>query len=143
MQPSTPWRSRGIRAAFFSGSPKPGSGQRRKAVWEIPHPRERLEQASEAAHEWACKPWGGDSGSALFDAGGDAARFRMARELGLIASMHVGGGSARCTKDWARLERSKLLGEHVNIVHGNSLTDDQLSRFCSLGVSFTVAPAVE
>ncbi len=69
--------------------------------------------------------------------------FRMARELGLIASMHQGGGAARTPGGWECLDREGLLGPRVNIVHGNSLTDDQLSRFCAEGVSFTVAPAVE
>ena len=62
--------------------------------------------------------------------------FRMARELGLIASMHQGGGPARTPDGWQRLEAAGLLGEQINIVHGHALDDAQLQRFCDLGMSF-------
>ena len=63
--------------------------------------------------------------------------FRMARELGLIASLHQGGGAARTPDGWERLEAAGLLGPHINIVHGHALTDAQLQRFCDLGMSFS------
>ena len=37
--------------------------------------------------------------------------FRMARDLGLIASMHQGGGPARTPDGWQRLEAAGLLGD--------------------------------
>ena len=69
--------------------------------------------------------------------------FRMARELGLIASMHQGGGPPRTPDGWSTLEREGLLGPDVNIVHGNDLTDDQLARFCDVGLTFSIAPENE
>jgi cytosine/adenosine deaminase-related metal-dependent hydrolase len=63
----------------------------------------------------------------------------MARDLGLIASLHQGGGPARTPEGWERLEAEGLLGPHVNIVHGHALSDLQLSRFCDLGMSFSAA----
>jgi cytosine/adenosine deaminase-related metal-dependent hydrolase len=65
--------------------------------------------------------------------------FRMAKELGLIASLHQGGGPARTPDGWQRLEAEGLLGPHVNIVHGHALSDEQLARFCGLGMSFSAA----
>jgi cytosine/adenosine deaminase-related metal-dependent hydrolase len=65
--------------------------------------------------------------------------FRMARELGLIASLHQGGGAARTPDGWERLEAAGLLGPNINIVHGHALSDDQLQRFCELGMSFSAA----
>jgi cytosine/adenosine deaminase-related metal-dependent hydrolase len=32
-----------------------------------------------------------------------------------------------------------LLGDHINIVHGHALSDEQLKRFCDLGISFSAA----
>jgi cytosine/adenosine deaminase-related metal-dependent hydrolase len=69
--------------------------------------------------------------------------FRMAKDLGLIASMHQGGGAARTPDGWSCLEAENLLGPRVNVVHGNNLSDDQLARFCSLGLSFSVTPENE
>ena len=67
----------------------------------------------------------------------------MAKDLGLIASLHQGGGPARTPEGWDKLEAAGLLGEHINIVHGHALSDDQLKRFCGLGMSFSAAAESE
>jgi cytosine/adenosine deaminase-related metal-dependent hydrolase len=67
----------------------------------------------------------------------------MARELGVIASLHQGGGPARTPGGWQALEQQHLLGEQINIVHGHALDDAQLARFCDLGMSFTATPEIE
>jgi cytosine/adenosine deaminase-related metal-dependent hydrolase len=69
--------------------------------------------------------------------------FSMAHELGVIASLHQGGGPARTPDGWQVLEQRKLLGEQINIVHGHALDDAQLARFRDLGMSFTAAAEVE
>jgi cytosine/adenosine deaminase-related metal-dependent hydrolase len=69
--------------------------------------------------------------------------FGMARDLGIVASLHQGGGAPRTPGGWLRLEEAGLLGPRVNVVHGQGLDDEQLSRFCALGMSFTVTPEVE
>ena len=69
--------------------------------------------------------------------------FRMAKDLGVIASMHQGGGPPRTPEGWDRLEAEGLLGSHVNIVHGHAFSDEQLARFVSLGMSFSVAAESE
>jgi cytosine/adenosine deaminase-related metal-dependent hydrolase len=71
------------------------------------------------------------------------ADFRMARELGIIASLHQGGGAARTPDGWEKLEAAGLLGDNINIVHGHALTDEQLQRFCELGMSFSAAAESE
>ena len=65
--------------------------------------------------------------------------FAMARALGLIASMHQGGGPARTPDGWQKLEAAGLLGKHINIVHGHALNDAQRKRFCGLGMRFSAA----
>mgnify|MGYP001627351793 CR=1 FL=1 len=136
--------STGIRAAFFHGTPKPDPAPGQRPFWEVPHPRAEVERLL-AAHQGkdllsiqaaVLGPHYSTLEVALHD-------FRMARELGLIASLHQGGGPARCPDGWERLEVAGLLGPHVNIVHGHALSDAQLERFCALGMSFSAAAESE
>jgi cytosine/adenosine deaminase-related metal-dependent hydrolase len=69
--------------------------------------------------------------------------FRLAREFGLIASMHQGGGAAKTPGGWDKLIEAGLVSTGVNIVHGNDLPDDLLRRMVDLGVSFSVTPENE
>jgi cytosine/adenosine deaminase-related metal-dependent hydrolase len=136
--------STGIRAAFFHGTPKPDPKPGQQPFWEVPHPRREVERLLRA-HQGhpllsiqaaVLGPHYCTLDVALHD-------FRMARELGLIASLHQGGGPARCPEGWDRLEAEGLLGPHVNIVHGHALSDAQLERFCALGMSFSAAAESE
>ncbi len=134
----------GIRATFLHGTPKPDPKPGERPFWEVPHPRAELERLIERHH-----------GSPLLDIGAAVLGphystlevalhdFRMARELGVIASLHQGGGPARTPDGWDRLEAEGLLGPHVNIVHGHALSDAQLERFCGLGMSFSTAAESE
>jgi cytosine/adenosine deaminase-related metal-dependent hydrolase len=134
----------GIRAAFFHGTPKPDPKPGETPFWEAPHPRaevERLLKAHQGAellsvHAAVLGPHYATLEVALHD-------FRMARELGVIASLHQGGGPARTPDGWQALEAEGLLGPHVNIVHGHALDDEQLTRFCNLGMSFSAAAESE
>jgi cytosine/adenosine deaminase-related metal-dependent hydrolase len=139
-------RESGIRAAFFHGSPKPDPKPGEPHFSEIPHPRSEVERLLRG-------PFGsrnqlltlglailGPHYSTLDVALHD---FRLAREFGLVASMHQGGGPAKTPKGWDVLEQEGLVGDFVNIVHGNDLSDDQLSRFVDRGVTFSVEPENE
>jgi cytosine/adenosine deaminase-related metal-dependent hydrolase len=136
--------SSGIRAAFFHGTPKPDPKPGQAPFWEVPHPRAETERLLKAHQGKALLsiqaailgPHYSTLDVALHD-------FRMARELGLIASMHQGGGPARTPDGWERLEAAGLLGDNINIVHGHALSDAQLERFCSLGMSFSAAAESE
>jgi cytosine/adenosine deaminase-related metal-dependent hydrolase len=135
----------GIRATFFHGTPKPEPKPGEQPFWERNHPRseiERLMRSHTQSHSLLnigaaiLGPHYSTMDVALHD-------FRMASELGLIASMHQGGGAARTPEGWQRLEAEGLLGKHINIVHGHALSDDQLKRFIALGMSFSVAAESE
>src|SRR3954468_23157851 len=134
----------GIRAAFFHGTPKPDPKPGQVPFWEVPHPRAEVERLLKkhqgdpllAIHAAVLGPHYSALPVALHD-------FRMARELGLIASLHQGGGPARTPDGWARLEQEALLGPNINIVHGHALSDEQLARFCELGMSFSAAAESE
>jgi cytosine/adenosine deaminase-related metal-dependent hydrolase len=133
----------GIRTVFLHGTPKPDPAPGQVPFWERPHPRAEVERLLRERRRGllaiGCAILGPHYSTldvALHD-------FRMARELGVIASMHQGGGAARTPEGWDALERAGLLGAHVNIVHGNNLSDAQLKRFCELGMSFSVTPENE
>ena len=134
----------GMRAAFFHGTPKPDPQPGQKPFWEVPHPRAEIERLLKAhqnlpllsIHAAVLGPHYSTLEVALHD-------FAMAKDLGLIASLHQGGGPARTPDGWEKLEAAGLLGEHINIVHGHALDDVQLQRFCELGMSFSAAAESE
>jgi 5-methylthioadenosine/S-adenosylhomocysteine deaminase len=136
----------GIRAAFLHGSPKPDPRPGEPHFSEIPHPRsevERLLRGPFASRDQLLTlglailgPHYSTLEVALHD-------FRLARELGLVASMHQGGGPAKTPGGWDALEQQGLVADYVNVVHGNDLSDDQLARFVDRGVTFSVAPEPE
>ena len=134
----------GIRAAFFHGTAKPDPKPGQTPFWEVPHPRSEIERLLKAQQGHALVSIQaavlGPHYSTLDVAMHD---FAMAKELGLIASMHQGGGPARTPDGWEKLEAAGLLGEHINIVHGHALSDEQLKRFCALGMSFSAAAESE
>jgi cytosine/adenosine deaminase-related metal-dependent hydrolase len=130
----------GIRAAFFHGTPKPDPRPGERPFWEVPHPRAEVERLLKAhqgrellsVHAAVLGPHYSTLEVALHD-------FRMVKELGLIGSLHQGGGPARTPDGWDKLEAAGLLGPQINIVHGHALSDAQLQRFCELGMSFSAA----
>ena len=141
----------GIRAAFFHGSPKPDPKPGQKPFWEVPHPRHEVERllkhrlpASSDKSKEGLVTLGlailGPHYSTLDVALSD---FALAREFNLIASMHQGGGVAKTPDGWERLEAAGLLGDNINIVHGNNLSDQQLKKFVDLGMSFSITPENE
>lgn len=136
----------GIRAAFFHGSPKPDPKPGQRPFWEMSHPRAEVERlrAQPRFSSQGLLSLGvallGPHYSTLEVALED---FALARELGLTASMHQGGGAARAPDGWTELERRGLLGPHINIVHGNDLSDAQLDRFVAVGMSFSITPENE
>ena len=136
----------GIRAAFFHGSPKPDPKPGQPHFSEVPHPRAEVERllAGPFADRDGLVTLGlailGPHYSTLEVALHD---FRLARELGLIASMHQGGGPAKTPGGWERLIEAGLVGRGINVVHGNDLSDDLLKRLVDLGVSFSVTPENE
>ena len=130
----------GIRAAFFHGTPKPDPKPGERPFWEVPHPRAEVERLLKAhqgrellsVHAAVLGPHYSTLDVALHD-------FRMVKELGVVGSLHQGGGVARTPEGWEKLEAEGLLGPQINIVHGHALSDAQLKRFCDLGMSFSAA----
>ncbi len=136
----------GIRAAFFHGSPKPDPRPGEPHFSEVPHPRKEIERLLKGplADRNALVTLGlavlGPHYSTLEVSAHD---FSLAREMGLVASMHQGGGEAKTPGGWETLMQHGLVGPHINIVHGNNLSDAQLRAFVDLRVSFSITPENE
>ena len=136
----------GIRAAFFHGSPKPDPRPGEPHFSDVPHPRrevERLLSGPFASRDGLLTlglailgPHYATLPVALSD-------LRLAREFGLVASMHQGGGAPRTPGGWERLIEAGLVGPQVNVVHGNDLSDELLARMVDLGVTFSATPENE
>jgi cytosine/adenosine deaminase-related metal-dependent hydrolase len=136
----------GIRAAFFHGSPKPDPKPGQKPFWEVPHPRsevERLLKGPFARRDGLLTLGLAILGPHYSTYDVAAHDFRLARELGLIASMHCAGAEARTPDGWDRLAAEGLLGDNNNIVHGQNLTDAQLGMMLERGVTFSLTPETE
>lgn len=136
----------GIRAAFFHGSPKPDPKPGQKPFWEVPHPRAEIERLRKSRFSTSDQlltlgmailgPHYSTYEVAVED-------FQLARDMGLIASMHCAGAAARVPDGWDRLAKAGLLGNNNNIVHGNDLTDAQLRFMLDQGVTFSLTPETE
>jgi 5-methylthioadenosine/S-adenosylhomocysteine deaminase len=139
-------RESGIRAAFFHGSPKPDAKPGERHFSEIAHPRHEIERL--LAGPFSARDGKLSLGMAILGPHYSTLEvslhdFRLSRELGLVASMHQGGGPAKTPEGWDILEAEGLVGPLVNIVHGNDLPDDRLARFVAAGASFSLTPENE
>jgi hypothetical protein len=125
----------GVRVVFIHGSPKPDPKPGQPHFSEVPHPRaevERLLTGPLADREGRVTLGLGILGPHYSTLDVSLHDFRLAREFGLLASMHQGGGEAKTPGGWDALEREGLVGEGVNIVHGHRLGDDQTARFSAV-----------
>lgn len=136
----------GIRAAFFHGSPKPDPKPGEPHFSEVPHPRaeiERLRRGRFAGSDGLLTLGLAILGPHYSTLDVALADFRLAREFGLVASMHQGGGPAKTPGGWEKLIEAGLVGPGINVVHGNDLPDDLFNALVDLGASFSVTPENE
>lgn len=75
----------------------------------------------------------------------DTARhIALARDLGVITTLHIGGGvTGANTASVTRMHEHGLLGPDLHFVHGNRLADDEFKMIADAGASLTVTPVVE
>lgn len=135
----------GIRAVFLHGSPKPDPRPGQKHFSELPMPVSEVRRLREGRLSADDAPV--TMGLAILGPQMSVwevceADFRLAKDMGLVASMHVSGKFL--TEDgFERLADLGLLGPHINVVHGNILGDERLRLLVDHGVSFTATPEVE
>jgi len=136
----------GARAVFLHGSPKPDPKPGQKHFSEIPMPRAEIARLRKDR-------FSSDDGLVTFGLAilgpyystreVTRADLVLAREFGLIASMHVGGGSAMQPDGFERFLDEGLIDEAVNIVHGNDMKHDVIRAVADKGARFTVTAEVE
>ncbi len=69
--------------------------------------------------------------------------FRVARELGLRISIHVGDGLWGLTKPLIDMEKHGILGEDVTYVHCNTLADEEFKLIGDSGGHTSISPEIE
>jgi 5-methylthioadenosine/S-adenosylhomocysteine deaminase len=128
-----------IRALFAYGTPMTLFGTKEPHPADAKRMRKERLASRDALVTMALAIRGTD-----FAPGTAEADIRLARELGLIASFHVA-----CLKHGPRLQsmvdlaKQNLLGEDVNLVHANFLTDDEFRAAANNGSSVSITPEVE
>lgn len=135
----------GIRAVFLHGSPKPDAKPGQKHFSEIPMPEDevrRLREGRLSADDALVTMGLAILGPQLSVWEVCEADFKLARDMALIASMHV-SGPLLAEDGFERLAAAGLLGPHINVVHGNALSDARLALLVEAGVQFTLTPEIE
>jgi 5-methylthioadenosine/S-adenosylhomocysteine deaminase len=136
----------GIRAVFLHGSPKPSPKPGQKHFSEIPMPRHEVERLREGR-------FAGDDGLITFGLAilgpyysvwdVTQADVVLANELGLICSMHVGGGTSMTPDGFERLLNAELIKGNFNVVHGNDIAPATIDKIVARGGTFTTTAEVE
>jgi cytosine/adenosine deaminase-related metal-dependent hydrolase len=136
----------GIRALFLHGSPKPDPKPGQRHFSEVPMPRREVERFCKGrfASREGLVTFGlailGPSYSTYDVTRADLA---LAREFGLLASMHVGGGTPLVPQGFERLLDDDLVDGHLTVVHGNDIAPDTVRRMVDRGGTFTVTAEIE
>jgi cytosine/adenosine deaminase-related metal-dependent hydrolase len=136
----------GIRAMFLHGSPKPIPKPGEKHFSYLPMPRgeiERLMKGRLAGRDKMISLGLAILGPTYSVWEVTQQDMKLAKEHGLLVSMHVGGGAPIVADGFERLAKEKLLSEKTNIVHGNNLSDDVIKLTVDRGVQYTVTADVE
>jgi cytosine/adenosine deaminase-related metal-dependent hydrolase len=136
----------GIRAVFLHGSPKPNPKPGQKHFSEIPHPRSEIERLARdrlPSRDALVTLGMAVLGPAYSTYDVSRADLALARDMGMLVSMHVGGGAMRTPDGFPRLVAEGLVDRRMNIVHGNNLAQDQLRALVDNGASVTVTPETD
>lgn len=136
----------GARALFLHGSPKPDPKPGQKHFSEVPMPRSEVERLRKG--RFASSDGLVTFGLAIlgpYYSIYDVTRhdIALAREFDLVASMHVSGGQALTPDGFKRLIGENLIGEKINIVHGNDMDGDDIRAVAGKGGQFTVTAEIE
>ncbi|GAA0429880.1 cytosine deaminase [Actinoplanes capillaceus] len=80
------------------------------------------------------------NGPGFGDWAGTVGEIELGRDLGLLVTMHAGGGPGSPLR---RLYDEGLLGPHLHLVHVNGLTGEEAKLLAGTGTGVTVTPLVE
>ena len=135
----------GIRAVFLHGSPKPNPKPGQKHFSEIPMPHHEIARlrngrfATEGLMSFGLAILG------PYYSVWDVTRrdVALANELGLLCSMHVGGGVPMVADGFERLAAEGLIGKNFNVVHGNDIRPEVIRQITHHGGTFTTTAEIE
>ena len=136
----------GARALFLHGSPKPDAKPGERHYSEIPMPRaeiERLRKGRFAGNDGLVTLGLAILGPSYSTREVTVSDVRLARDFGLIASMHVGGGIVMQPDGFQRLLNDGLIGGNFNIVHGNDMAHELIRALAGKGAQFTSTAEIE
>ena len=136
----------GARALFLHGSPKPDAKPGERHYSEIPMPRteiERLRKGRFAGNDGLVTLGLAILGPSYSTREVTVSDVRLARDFGLIASMHVGGGIVMQPDGFQRLLDDGLIGGNFNIVHGNDMAHELIRALAGKGAQFTSTAEIE
>jgi len=132
-------RDAGIRAQFGYGSPAFGTQDRGRWIEDPRQVRDRLFPTDGGLVTMALAP----RGPSFSTREQTIADYRLARDLGIRISPHVGHGIPDGRRAVEILHELDLLGPDITYVHGNQLTDRSVQLLADSGGGVAVAPAVE
>ena len=136
----------GARALFLHGSPKPDAKPGERHYSEIPMPRaeiERLRKGRFAGNVGLVTLGLAILGPSYSTREVTVSDVHLARDFGLIASMHVGGGIVMQPDGFQRLLDDGLIGGNFNIVHGNDMAHELIRALAGKGAQFTSTAEIE
>jgi 5-methylthioadenosine/S-adenosylhomocysteine deaminase len=125
----------GIRALFVHGMPH--------KIRQSPHPTEELDRLLDGtiARHPLLSLGMAIPGPQYSSAEVALADFRLAKERGLVVSMHQSGGTLGTA--WAAVRDASLIGPKTNIVHGNDIPLPWLKTMVEAGATFSITPENE
>lgn len=136
----------GIRAVFLHGTPKPDPTPGQPHFSEVPMPVNEVVRLRNGRMSGSDKKV--TMGLAILGpqmAVNDVCLqdFKLAKDMDLVTSMHHSGLQMAGEQAYEMASKAGLLGEHINIVHGNELLDKDLDILINDGATFTVTAEVE
>ena len=136
----------GIRAVFLHGTPKPDPAPGQPHFSEVPMPVDEVVRLRSGRMSSSDKKV--TMGLAILGpqmAINDVCMqdFKLAKDMDLLTSMHHSGLQMAGEQSYEMASKAGLLGEHINIVHGNELLDRDLDILVNDGATFTITAEVE
>jgi cytosine/adenosine deaminase-related metal-dependent hydrolase len=136
----------GIRALFLHGSAKPDPKPGQKHFSEVPMSRLEVDRLRKGrlSNDDALVTMGlAILGPQMSVEEVTLADLTLARDHGLVVSIHHSGAKMYAPEAYRKAARAGLIDHRVNIVHGNELTDPDLDVLVDHGASFTVTAEIE
>ena len=136
----------GVRALFLHGSPKPDPGPGQKPYSEMPMPRgeiQRLRKGRFASDDGLLSLGIAVLGPQMSVHDVVLEDFRVARDFDIVASLHHSGAAMPAPEGYDAAAAEGLVGDKLNIVHGNALTDAHFDLLIDHGATFVVTAEVE